>query len=152
MAAATTSTIPACLDALTALVRRVLPAAQVFDGPPTDEMQGDLVMVGFAFPPGPSAVTDARTRQQYATSPDTESYDVANLVCAWPGGDTDLKIARDRAFAMVDAIGAGLADDPLLGGLVKRARISVDSYVPEQTDSGASVTVPVTIHIDANTR
>jgi hypothetical protein len=150
--AATVSTVPAVLDALVALVRRVLPDAQVFDGLPTDEMQGDLVMVGFAFPPGTAAVTDTRTRQQYAASPDTESYDVANLVCAWPGGETDLKTARDRAFAMVNALGAGLADDPLLGGLVKRARISADSYIPEQTDSGASATVPVTVHIDANTR
>lgn len=148
----TFSTIPDVLDALVALTRRVLPDAQIFDGPPTDEMQGDLVMVGFAFPPGTPAVTDTRTRQQYATSPDTESYDVANLVCAWPGGETVLRTARDRAFAMVDALGAGLADDPLLGGLVKRARISADSYIPEQTDSGASVTVPVTVHIDANTR
>jgi hypothetical protein len=150
--ARTVSSIPAVLDALVALTRQVLPDAQVFDGPPTEEMQGDLVMVGFAIPAGTPAVTDARTRQQYASSPDTESYDVANLVCAWPGGDTDLKTARDRAFAMVNALGAGLADDPMLGGLVKRARISADSYIPEQTTNGASVTVPVTVHIDANTR
>jgi hypothetical protein len=150
--ARTVSTISDVLDALVALTRRVLPDAQVFDGPPTEEMQGDLVMVGFAFPPGTPAVTDTRTRQQYANSPDTESYDVANLVCAWPGGDTTLKNARDRAFVMVNALGAGLAEDPLLGGLVKRARITADSYVPEQTTSGASVTVPVTVHIDANTR
>lgn len=148
----TASTISVVLDALVALTKRVLPDSQVFDGPPTEEMQADLVMVGFAYPPGTPAVTDTRTRQQYANSPDTESYDVANLVCAWPGGETDLKTARDRAFAMVDAIAAGLAEDPLLGGLVKRARLSADSYVPEQTTSGAAVTVPVTIHIDANTR
>jgi hypothetical protein len=150
--AATVSTIPDVLDALVALARRALPDGQVFDGPPTEEAQGDLVMVGFAFPPGTPAITDTRTRQQYATSPDTESYDVAVLVCAWPGGDTDLKTARDRAFAMIDAFAAGLAEDPRLGGLVKRARISADAYVPEQTTSGASVTVPVTVHIDANTR
>lgn len=150
--AATVSTIPAVLDALVALTGQVLPAAQIFDGPPTEEMQGDLVLIGFAFPTGTPAVTDTHTRQQYASSPDTESYDVACMVCAWPGGDTDLKVARDRAFAMVNALGAGLAADPMLGGLVKRARISTDSYIPEQTTNGASVTVPVTVHIDANTR
>ena len=150
--ARTASTIGDVLDALVDLTRQVLPDAQVFDGPPTEEMQGDLVMVGFAWPPGTPAVTDTRTRQQYANSPDTESYDVASLVCAWPGGETALKAARDRAFVMVNAIGAGLAEDPLLGGLVKRVRLSADSYVPEQTSSGASVTVLLTVHIDANTR
>jgi hypothetical protein len=150
--AATVSTIPAVLDALVAIARTALPDGQVFDGPPTAEMQGDLVMIGFAYPPGTPAITEARARQQYAPSPDSESYDIANLFCAWPGGDNDLKVARDRAFAMVDAFAAGLASDPQLGGLVKRVRISTNTYVPEQTTSGASVTVPVTVHIDANTR
>jgi hypothetical protein len=150
--APTVSTIPDVLDALVALARRVLPDTQVFDGPPTEEAQGDLVMVGFAYPPGTPAVTDARSRRQYAPPPDTESYDVAVLACAWPGGDTTLKTARDRAFAMVDALAEGIAEDARLGDLVKRVRISADSYVPEQTTSGASVTVPLTIHIDANTR
>lgn len=149
--ARTVSTIPDVLDALVALARRVLPDAQVFDGPPTEEASGDLIMIGFAFPQGSPAVTDTRTRQQYATSPDTESYDVANLICAWPGADTDLKNARDRAFAMVDALGAGLAASSLLGGLVKRARVSADVYIPEQV-TGAAATVLVTVHIDANTR
>lgn len=150
--AATVSTIPDVLDALVALARRVLPDGQVFDGPPTEEMAGDLVMIGFAYPPGTPAVTDTRNRRQYATSPDSESYDVANLFCAWPGGETDLKTARDRAFTMIDAFAAGLAEDSRLGGLVKRVRISADAYVPEQTTAGASVTVPVTVHIDADTR
>lgn len=150
--AATVSTVPAVLDALVALARRVLPDFQVFDGPPTEEMHGDLVMIGFAWPPGTPAVTDTRTQRQYAAAPDAESYDIANLFCAWPGGDEDLKIARDRAYAMIDAFTQGLAESGELGGLVMDARVSADTYIPEQTTSGASVTVPVTVHIEAVTR
>lgn len=150
--AATSSTIPAVLDALVAVARTALPDGQVFDGPPTEEMQGDLVMIGFAYPPGTPAVTESRTQRQYAPSPDAESYDVANLFCAWPGGDTNLKAARDRAYAMIDAFADGLATSPLLDGLVMDVRLSAGSYIPEQTTSGAAVTVPVTVHIEAVTR
>lgn len=150
--ASVVSTVPAVLDALAAIARAALPGGQVFDGPPTEEMQGDLVMVGFAYPPGTPAVTESRVQRQYAASPDAESYDVANLFCAWPGGDNDLKAARDRAFAMIDAFAEGLATSTLLDGLVMDARVSAGSYIPEQTTSGAAVSVPVTVHIEAVTR
>jgi hypothetical protein len=148
--AATVSTIGPVLDALVALARTALPEVQVFDGPPTELMAGELIMVGWGGPDQPG-VTSTRSRQQYATSPDTESYDVACLVCCWLG-DPDLKAARDGALALLDALGAALAANPRLGGLVKRCRISAETYVPEQTTDGAAATLLVTFHVDANTR
>ena len=148
--ATTVSTVGPVLDALVALARTALPDAQVFDGPPTELMAGELIMVGWGGPDQPG-VTSTRTRQQYATAPDTESYDVACLLCSWIG-DPDLKAARDGAMALLDALGAALAADPRLGGLVKRCRISAETYVPEQTTDGAAVTLLAAFHVDANTR
>jgi hypothetical protein len=149
--AATVSTVGPVLDALVALARTALPATQVFDGPPTEVIQGEVIMIGWGGPDQPG-VTSTRTRQQYATSPDTESYDLSCLLCCWLGADNNLKAARDGALALLDALGAALAADPLLGGLVKRARISADTYLPEQTTDGAAATLLATVHVDANTR
>lgn len=146
------STVPAVLDALVAIAQAAVPGGQVFDGPPTAEMQGDVIMIGFAYPPGTPAVTETRAQRQYRPDPDTESYDIANLFCAWPGGETDLKAARDRAFALIDAFATGLATSEVLTRLVMDARVSVSTYIPEQTTNGAAVTVPVTVHIEAVTR
>lgn len=148
--AATSSTVPAVLDALVAAVAAALPGVQVIDGPPGVELAADTVMIGFTGVPGAAAVTEARTRQQYASSPDTESYDVACLVSSWPGGDTSTKDARDRAYALVDGMASAVTDR--LGGLVKRARLSAATLVPEMTTDGAMATVTVTVHIDADTR
>jgi hypothetical protein len=148
--AATVSTIGPVLDALVALARTALPQVQVFDGPPTEEMRGELVMIGWGGPDQPG-VTSTRSRQQYATAPDTESYDVACLLCCWLG-ESDLKAARDGVMALLDALGAALAANPRLGGLVKRCRISAETYVPEQTTDGAAATLLVTFHVDADSR
>ena len=146
----TVSTIGPVLDALVALARTALPDVQVFDGPPTELIRGDLIMIGWGGPDQPG-VTSTRARQQYATAPDAESYDVACLLCSWIG-DPDLKQARDGAVALLDALGAALAADPRLGGLVKRCRISAETYVPEQTTDGAAVTLLAAFHVDADTR
>lgn len=145
------STVPAVLDALVSIAQSAVPGGQVFDGPPTEEMKGDLIMIGFAWPLGTPAVTASRAQRQYAPDPDTESYDVASLFCAWPGGETNLQTARDRVFAMIDAFAAGLATSEVLTGLVMDARVSAGTYIPEQTTNGASATVLVTVHIEAVT-
>lgn len=150
--AATVSTVPAVLDDLVTRTRLALPDVQVIDGPPVEVLEGDVIFIGFTGVPGEPAVTDARTTRQYAPSPQRESYDVACLLSSWPGGDTDMKAARDGAYALLDAMTAMLAEAPLLGGLVKRARITVDSLIAEQPTNGAVATLAVTIHIDADTR
>jgi hypothetical protein len=55
-------------------------------------------------------------------------------------------------MALLDALGAALAANPRLGGLVKRCRISAETYVPEQTTDGAAATLLVTFHVDADSR
>lgn len=148
----TMSTVPAVLDDLVSRTRLTLTGVQVVDGPPTEMLEGDVIFIGFTGVPGEPAVTDARTRRQYTPTRDTEAYDVACLISAWPGGDTDMKTARDRAYELLDALADMLADAPQLGGLVKRVRISADTLLPEQTTNGAVATLSVTVHVDADTR
>ena len=149
--AATTSTIPACLDALVQAVRAALLGVQVIDGQPVEELEPDVLMIGFTGQPGEAAVTSTLTREVYARSPDREQYDVACLASSWRG-DTDPKVVRDRAFELVDAVTGVLADDQTLGGAVLRARLSAGSVIPEQTTDGATCTVGFTVHVDAFSR
>ena len=148
---ATTSTIPACLDALVQAVRAALPGVQVIDGQPVEELQPDVIMIGFTGQPSTAAITSTLTREVFARSPDREQYDIACLASSWRG-ETDPKVARDRAFALLDAVAGVLADDQTLGGVVLRARLSAQAVVPEQTTDGATCTVAFTVHVDAFTR
>ena len=149
--AATTSTIPACLDALVQAVQLALPGVQVIDGQPVEELQPDVVMVGFTGQPGEAAITSTLTREVFARSPDREQYDIACLASSWRG-DVDPKVVRDRAFELVDAVAGVLAADQTLGGAVLRARLSAESVIPEQTTDGATCTVGFTVHVDAFSR
>jgi hypothetical protein len=146
--AATTSTVPACLDALVQAARDELPGVQVIDGQPVEELAPDVVMIGFTGQPSEAAITSTLTREVYARSPDREQYDIACLASSWRG-DTDPKAVRDRAFELVDAVTGALADDQTLGGAVLRARLSAESVIPEQTTDGAVCTVGFTVHVDA---
>lgn len=148
---AATSTIPACLDALVQAARSALPGVQVLDGQPAEELQPDVVMIGFTGQPSEAAITSTLTREVYARSPDREQYDIACLASSWRG-DTDPKVVRDRAFELLDAVAGVLATDQTLGGAVLRARLSAEAVVPEQTTDGATCTVAFTVHVDAFTR
>lgn len=150
--AAASSTVPAVLDDLVARTQQALPDVQVVDGPPTEMLEGDVIFIGFTGVPGEPTVTDARTRRQYTPTRDSEAYDVACLISAWPGGDTDMKAARDRAYELLDAMAEMLAGAPQMDGLVKRVRISSGTLLPEQTTNGAVATLSVTVHVDADTR
>jgi hypothetical protein len=149
--AATTSTVPACLDALVQAVRAALPGVQVIDGQPTTEVESDVVCIGFTGQPGEAAVTSTLTREVYARSPDREQYDISCLASSWRG-EVDPKAVRDRAFELVDAVTGTLADDQTLDGTVLRARLSADVIGQEQTTKGAVCTVGFTVHADAFTR
>lgn len=149
--AATTSTIPACLDALVQAARSALAGVQVIDGQPAETLEPDVLMIGFTGQPSEAAVTSTLTREVYARSPDREQYDIACLASSWRG-DTDPKVVRDRAFELVDAVTGVLADDQTLGGVVLRARLSAGSVIPEQTTDGATCTIGFTVHVDAFTR
>lgn len=147
----TVSTIPACLDALVAAAKRALPGVQVVDGQPVEDIGGDLVCIAFTGEPGEASVEVSRERQQGATAPDRESYDIVSVAYAWAGDQHDPAVVRNRAFDLINRIAAEVAADQTLGGTVMAAWISATAYAPEQTRMGAAAYVRWTTHIEAFT-
>ncbi|TDB88352.1 hypothetical protein E1264_11765 [Actinomadura sp. KC216] len=146
------STVPAVIDELVRRTRLVLPEVQVLDGGPHRDTEPDVICIGFQIPPGAPSVEDTRTRQQLATSPDREQYEITSLASSWRGEQHDAKAVRDRVYEMIDALAAELERDQRLGGLVNRARLSTGALAQEQTSKGATATVRFVISVDAFTR
>lgn len=144
------STVPAVLDALVARWAAALPDVQVSDGQPV-VTQDDLIAVGFHDVPGEPAVNSTRTREQLASMPDRESYDVSCIASTFTGG-TEFKPIRDRVYELVDAAATVLVEDRTLGGVVMLAQLTSDDLIQEQTEQGAVATVRFVVHVDAFTR
>lgn len=140
-------TLPVVIDALVALWSQALPGVQVVDGQPLD-VEPDIVCVAFTGTPGEPAATSTRTRDQVATEPDHESYEITCLASSLRG-ETDAKQVRDRAYELVDALAGLLADDPTLGGVAARAELTADSFAQDQTPEGAAATVQFVVTVDA---
>ncbi|MBX6382164.1 MAG: hypothetical protein IRZ07_04190 [Microbispora sp.] len=121
------------------------------DGQPLDT-DPDIVCIGFTGEPGEAAVEATRSRQQGATDPDRESYDITCLASSWQGHQSDPKTVRDRAYELVDRVAGELAADQTLGGVVMTARVSTEAFAQEQTSRGAVATVRFVVHIEAFTR
>jgi hypothetical protein len=148
-----TSTVPAVLDALVQRWTLAAPDALVVDGQPVHDYDTpDLVLVGFTGTPGAVSVTGTLDREQMAVEPDREQYEITCMVSAWKGAEDDVKAVRDRAYEIVDAIAADLAQDSQLGGLVMSARLSTSNLAQYYTDGGVSADVQVVVSVDAFTR
>jgi hypothetical protein len=144
------STVPAVLDALVALWSAALPDVQVVDGQPLD-LEDDVICVGFSGAAGEVSVTDTRTQEQMASSPDREQYDVTNMFSSWRGAESNAKAVRDGVYALVRAAAAEIARDQRLGGLVMRANVSSGNFTQYQSTDGATAVVQVIVSIDAFT-
>lgn len=147
----TVSTVPGVLDELVRAVTLALPEVQVIDGQPVRDTERDMVMLGFTGIPYEPAVEITSTREQLTAKPIREQYDITCLASAWPGGNTEAKPARDRAYELVDAIVDEISRDKTLGKRVMSARVSTAALSQGQTDRGAAATVRFVIHIDAFT-
>jgi hypothetical protein len=156
------STIPAVLAALLDTAARALPDVQVTDGAPTGDVADDIVAIGTTGREGEVAVQASRAEGVLTTSANAESYDVSCVASSWRGAETDFAPVRAALFAMLDAIAAELAADPMLGGAATHARMTVTSYFQDQvtvTDAdgapsgaGATATANFTVHVEAFTR
>jgi hypothetical protein len=144
------STAPAVLDYLVELAASLLPNLQVTDGQPIDP-RPDLLAIGFTGLPGEPVVQASQAPDQFNAAPDRETYDVACFAYSLRGGK-DLKVVRDQVYATVATFAAGLRTDPTLGDLVGRARLSVVSFMQQQSTSGAEADLRFAISIDAWTR
>jgi hypothetical protein len=141
------SAIPTVLDALRAGLGVAMPGVQILDGPPTVEVQGDVVAVGFSPDPDGAAVEATEATADLGGG-GREDFDVLGAASSWTG-DTEIKTRRDRAFALIAAIKGELKRDPHVGGTCAQARLRITDYVPAQTTKGAVVTVTFRISVVA---
>jgi len=151
---ASSSTIPAALDALKAAAEFALSGqiVQILDGGPVTQADQNLMCIGFTGVQGEAAVTVTNFSGGAASAPNRESYDVICLASSWLGEQHEPKPVRDRVFELVDALAAELARDKTLGGAVMTSRMFTTALIPEQTTKGAVATVRFTVHIEAFTR
>lgn len=139
------SSIPAAVDALIAVVRARLPALQVLDGAPVEELDKDTIVIGWA---SDRAAVTAVTEREGLSPDDLETYQIVNLISCTQG-DTDIKTLRDRAFGYYTTIASELRRDPKLGGAVMSAQPAVAEVDQVQTEDGSSVDITFTIECEA---
>lgn len=150
-----TSTVPAAIDALLAILRTTpaLADVSVVDGPPTTNAIGDRLFVGYQ--PGRDVAVEilqewnaagARTRD--------EAYDIA-CYAESRGGDLDMQPRRTRAFEVVAAVETALRATnaaptaPTLTGTVLWAELTAGGLEQLQTADGPVSGVAFTVHCRA---
>lgn len=142
-----TSTIPATLDSLIAALRARpgLVNAVVHDGTPITDEGTDYIAIGWSDEDS-SSVT---ARQESATLGNlrrSETYDINCQACAWDGG-TDMKVARDTAFALFAEVEDALRTDGTITGNVIFADIGSYTVRQVQTTGGALVAIDFSIAV-----
>lgn len=118
-----TSTIPAAIDALLALVRarpEMASPVQVFDGFPRRPIDNvDFVAIGGKSEPVadgtqvPGSMGNRRRDETYAI----------RVYCSSSRGTADQKVTRDRVFDLMAAVETAVRQDVSLGGLVISAQV-----------------------------
>lgn len=142
------SAVPATIDALVALFGSKLGRqVQVLDGPPTVDVQGDVVAVGLT--PQEPADVDA-SEGPAGLRVVRESFTVLCLARSW-SGDRVLKPQRDRTYRLVAGVKAVLQADPTLGGVVVQASFAGSTYTPWRENALLVVDVPFRVAVTALT-
>lgn len=140
-------TLAAIVSALTSAAAtdgHVLHGVQVVDGQPVDELEADVLVIGWS----PDRVAVQVDRTTAGLQAEREAYDVACLASSWRG-DRDPAPVRTRAFALLDAVSTVLAADPGLGDLVLDTRVSFNDLDQQQTPDGPTATVAFTVRVSA---
>ena len=139
--------LPAAIDALRSLWDAVFAeqvqqqTLQVLDGDPITWVHGDYLTVGMG---GDDVAVEGLSDLQDFGGGRSEAVDVANAVWA-AGGDTEVKLYRDRAAALFRTARSALVDDPTLGGAVTRAELASYVYRPVRSSKGAGAAIEFTV-------
>lgn len=151
---ATTSRVPAAIDALLAVLRAApeLQQVSIIDGPPvTDLTDEDLVFVGWQ--PEADTGVGVQLTQDFAgatTRIRDESFEIG-CYAESRSGDVDMKARRDRAFALVAVVeqvlrGTEAAPDAAsLGGAVLWSHLTAGNLRQLQTQDGALAGLDFTV-------
>lgn len=148
-----TSTVPDALAALAAMLTAAdgLDGVEVTDGPPIANTAAmEVVAVGYS----PSEDVDA---VEMTTGPgglgdvtDRETY-IVHCSLGVINGDRDLVAARERAYALFDAVAAAVSGDAQLRKTVMHAGMGSHNLRQGDTDRGMLARINFDINVDAFT-
>lgn len=133
--------IPATIDALTALWTGAIDGVQVLDGDPVTWTAGQFLTVGIG---GDDATNEATSERLGLGRRRSDSADITSALWA-AGGETSVKLYRDRVFAAFRAARTLLREDQALGGAVTRAEIASYVYQPRRTPRGVGAQIQFTV-------
>lgn len=140
------TTVPAAIDGLLGLLRAspALTGVRLDDGPWLQRpSEPDVIVVGWLPDELP---TVAWVDEIAGLDSEGESYDLQGLASAW-NGDSVMRVARDRADVLIEAVRAEVRGDPTLGGAVSKARLVTADMAQYQTGQGCEVAMTYAIRI-----
>lgn len=148
---ATTSRIPAAIDALVSLLTAAIgTTTNVVDGPPLawDAISSAAFAVAEdrwlfigATPDGDDGAEGAQDFNAAGAVSRDETFLIHCTAYVF-GGDQVVKTRRDDAFGIVAAVEQAIRVDPSLGQTVLYSRVAaVTNYRPAQTEDGSDATV-----------
>lgn len=141
------STVPAAIAALVTLCQTAVTDADVYDGPPTGGDYLDWVGVGYD-PSGGDAVTVSTDWASLGTQRHEENYDITCTLGS-ASGDAVMTTRRARAYALLDAVAAGIAADYTLGGSVRIAHVTGHSLLQDLDEQGLTAGIRFTVNVAA---
>lgn len=143
------STVPAAISALITILDNALGSdVQVHDGKPETAETPDWVAVAYD-PTSETAVEFDREWASIGAQRLEEHYDV---LCTLRSGSGDEEIIdrRARAFALLDAVTAAIAEDYSLGGVVRVAAVlGPGSLDQSENRSGAAAGIRFRVKVEA---
>lgn len=148
----TTSRVPATIDALVTIFK----AAQgdtwkTYDGPPVTGDFTDAVFVGYDANPDSEFQSVANHVQAWAglgKGARSETFSVVCGISVLVGDENGQKPARDKAYLILEALGAALRTDPSLGQPPPFvASLMPNEMFTESTTSGFEVRIPFSVDI-----
>ncbi|MFD9225382.1 hypothetical protein ACFWDI_36480 [Streptomyces sp. NPDC060064] len=148
---ATTSRVPAAVDALLAILRAVpaLEAVHIVDGPPSVNLtERQRIYVGWQ----PSGEASVALTQDFAAAGARTRDEAFEIFCYAEsrGGDKDMALQRTRVFELVAAVETALRatdlapEAPTLNGTVLWSHITAGNLTQQQ-DQGALTGLDFTI-------
>jgi hypothetical protein len=126
-----------------------LSGVDVLDGPTASQQTfREVLTVGWTGGDDESDAESTLLTEGLGGSPDREQFSV-RCAAAVLRGTGDLPAARRRAYELLSAAGAAIAQDRTLRGAVMRAMVASHSLAQDLTQQGAQVTVTFEVSCDA---
>lgn len=146
------STVPDALNALVSTFAAAVPDTAVIDGPTVGSRGlSEAVVVGWTGGDNDTAVEANLAPGDLSVISDREQYTVHCMVSALNGASS-ISAARGRVYALFALLGAALAADPSLGGVVMTSRMVSGNLSQEQAQQGAIADLLFDVECDAFTR